>query len=171
VASIGTLLCVALAAVPLSWTEAHAQARDTVSVWNARCRQPRRIKLSLRLGNRNLYRGSIPVCRSERRSETGRIRFRFTADRPIVWYGYRSAQRSPAHDVGDTTTANTSFELDIWQAGGEADALLLGVSAAARDGLHMNTVCVVWVTKPSRRTLATGLVLEASRATGMPGPP
>ena len=68
-----------------------------------------------------------------------------------MWNGYRSDEGdSTKNDVGDTTAAGTPFKIDLWQAGGEVDAIELGVTASAHDGLHMNTIHVLrpWAPKP-----------------------
>ena len=138
----------------------HAQAPDTVWVWNARCREPIIIALRVRLDRVTVYRTSIPICRWVRDSENGRGSFRFTPSRPLVWYGYRSDEGNSTRDVGDTTPANTPFEVDLWQAGGETDAVELGYSVAASDGLHMNAIHLLSPTKASTTTMAPGLLLE-----------
>ena len=138
----------------------HAQNHDTVWVWNARCYDPTVIAILVHLDGRPVYRSTMPICRWERRFEKGRASFRFTPQRPLVWYGYRSDEGDSTPDVGDTTAANTPFEIDLWQAGGETDAIELGFQALARDGLHMNSIHFVWPTKPGATTMAPGLVLE-----------
>jgi hypothetical protein len=137
-----------------------AQDRDTVWVWNARCHDPTIIAIRVRLDGKPVYRSSVPICRWERQFEKGRASFRFTPRRPLVWYGYRSDEGDSTRDVGDTTVANTPFEIDLWQAGGETDAVELGLQAVASDGLHMNSIHLLWPTKRSSTTMAPGLVLE-----------
>ena len=141
-----------------------AQAPDTVWVWNAQCRAPTIIAIRVRLDEAIVFRSSIPICRWERRFEKGRASFRFTSPRPLVWYGYRSDEGDSTRDVGDTTAANTPFEIDFWQAGGEADAIEVGFTASARDGLHMNSIHMLSPTKPTTTTMAPGLVLETRPA-------
>jgi hypothetical protein len=92
------------------------------------------------------------------REGSGEVSLRPT--RSLVWYGYRSDEGDSTKDVGDTTAANTSFEVDLWQAGGETDVIEMGLTATARDGLHMNTIHLLSPTKRSETTIAPGLVLE-----------
>jgi hypothetical protein len=129
-------------------------------VWNAECHDPSIIAIRLRLDDRTLYRNSMPICRWESRFEKERSSFRFTPSRALVWYGYRSDEGDSSKDPGDTTAANTPFEVDFWQAGGELDAIELGVTADAPDGLHMNTIHILVPGKRSHTTLAPGLTLE-----------
>ena len=136
-----------------------AQARDTVWVWNAACHHPSMIAIQVRLDSTTLFHRSIPICRMERRFENGRASFRFTPHRALVWYGYRSDEDASGKDPGDTTAPNTRFEVDLWQAGGEVDAIELGVTADAPDGLHMNTIHMLSPTERAEAVLAPGLVL------------
>ena len=138
----------------------HAQVHDKVWVWNAKCHSPSMIAIRVRLDGAELYRSSIPICRWERRFEKGKGTFRFTPSRALVWYGYRSDEGDSTKDVGDTTVANTPLEVDLWQAGGEVNAIELGVTAEAPDGLHMNTTHMLWPGKRTQTTLTPGLVLE-----------
>jgi hypothetical protein len=63
-------------------------------------------------------------------------------------------------DPGDTTAAGTTLEVDFWQAGGETDAIELGYTVTASDGLHMNSLHLLSPTHRSITTIAPGLVLE-----------
>ena len=136
------------------------QLQDTVWVWNAQCRNPSMVAIRVRLDSTDLYRSSIPICRWGRRFENGKASFRFTPNRALVWYGYRSDEGDSAKDVGDTTVVGTPFRVHLWQAGGEVDAIELGVTVDAPDGLHMNTVHMLRPGKRSQTTLAPGLLLE-----------
>jgi hypothetical protein len=128
-----------------------AQQSDTVWAWFTRCRQPRNVALDVRLDLRLVYHSSFPICRVERKLEPQkRLEFSFKAPKAIVWKGYRS-------DEGDTTVAHTDFKVSIWQAGGDPDDLLLGIGVSAADGLHMNTILIVWPDKANLDQLADGL--------------
>ena len=153
-------LGLAVAAAVLWAAGLPAQEHGAVWVWNAECHNPLIIALRVRLDNATLYRRSIPICRWQREREKGKSSFRFTPRRVLVWYGYRSAEGDSTKDSGDTTAAGTPFEIDLWQAGGEVDAIELGVTASAPDGLHMNTIHVLQPGARSETTLAPGLVLE-----------
>ncbi len=156
----GLIASFVLVSMSLGASAIHAQDHDTVWVWNARCHDPTIIAIRVRLDGKPVYRSSIPICRWERQFEKGRAGFRFTSRRPLVWYGYRSDEDDSTRDVGDTTAANTPFEIDLWQAGGETDAIELGFTALASDGLHMNSIHLLSPKKPSSTTMTPGLVLE-----------
>lgn len=128
-----------------------AQQHDTAWAWFTRCHQPRNVALDVHLDQKLIYRSSFPICHVERKNEPQkRVAFSFNAPRPIVWKRYRS-------DEGDTTAADTRFEVSVWQAGGDLDDLLLGVGVSAGDGLHMNTIVIVWPNKSNVSQLADGL--------------
>ena len=164
------LVCFGLLAAPLATTGLHAQAHAIAWVWSTHCHNPSSIALSLRLDGRILYRGSIPICRWEKRFMNGRLHFRFSPPRPLVWYGYRSDAEDSTQGPGDTTAANTSFEVEMWEAGGETDAVLLGFAAVAKDGIHMNAIHFLYPDKASSTTMAPGLVLETRPETRRAGP-
>jgi hypothetical protein len=145
------VLCLWLVATLLAPVRLLAQQHDTVWAWFTRCRQPKNVALDVRLDRRVVYHSSFPICHVERKNEPQRrLEFSFNAPTSIVWKGYRS-------DEGDTTAANTKFEVSVWQAGGDPDDLLLGVGVSAVDGLHMNTILIVRPDKSSLDQLADGL--------------
>src|SRR2546429_869590 len=111
----------------LSATGLVAQEHDTVWVWNAECHNPSTIAIRVRLDSTTLYRSSIPTCRWERGREKGKSNFGLTPRRALVWYGYRSDGDSKKNGEGVTSAADTPFEIDLWHAGGEVDAIKLGV--------------------------------------------
>jgi hypothetical protein len=139
---------------------AHAQAHDIVWVWNRQCSRPINVALRVHLDSKTVFATSLSLCRWERRFGDGNARFQFTPGRPLVWYGYRSDDEGGKKDGGDTTAAGTTLTVDFWQAGGESDAIELGYSVAANDGLHMNSIHLVSPTDSRATTMAPGLVLE-----------
>ena len=153
-------LLACLVAVTTLSHSARAQEHDTVWVWNAQCPSPVNVAIRVRLDRRTVYRNSIQVCRWERRFEKGKASFSFTPGRPVVWYGYRSDEGDGSKDPGDTTAARTQLEIDFWQAGGEPDAIELGYSATAPDGIHMNSLHFLSPTRRVTTTMAPGLVLD-----------
>ena len=136
-------------------------------VWTSRCDRPTSIAIRVRLDQTVIYTKSISICRAERALADGKLSFRFTSPRPVVWFGYRSEPDS-GQDIGDTTAANTPFEVDLWQAGGEVDGIELGFSATAPDGLHMNTIHLLSPIRRSETTVATGMVLETRPVSRLP---
>jgi hypothetical protein len=152
-----------LAAVSFT-SSAGAQNQELVWVWNERCQEQTTVALEVRFDGKTIYFAQLPVCKWEREFEKGKGSFRFTPARPLVWYGYRSDEGDGSTDPGDTTPAGTELEVDFWQAGGEEDAIDLGYSVAASDGLHMNSLHMLSPTEKSTTTMAPGLVLETQPA-------
>jgi len=52
------------------------------------------------------------------------------------------------------------LDVDLWQAGGEPDVILLGFTIAAGNDLHMNSLHFLSPTEDRMSTMAPGLVLE-----------
>ena len=146
----------------LSSTLARSQRSDSelVWVWNTQCLAPTHVALRVQLDGKTIYSSSLPLCRWDREHDTGKTSFRFTPARALTWYGYRSDEGDGTKDPGDTTPAGTALEIQFWQAGGESDAIELGYTVAARDGLHMNSLHVLSPTQKRTSTMAPGLVLE-----------
>ena len=129
-----------------------AQGDDVVWVWNRNCPRPTRVGLRVRLDGKDVYRTSLRLCRWDRRFENGKGSFRLAPPRPLVWSDYRSER--------DVTPAGAPLDFDFWQAGGEADLVLLGYSVLARDGIHMNSLHFLSPTEKRTLAMAPGLILE-----------
>jgi hypothetical protein len=155
----GRLLVLLIFAMNLTAT-ASAQDNDNVWVWNQQCSNPTTVTLRVRLDDTTIFSKSIPICRWERKFEEGNDSFHFTPTRTIIWYGYRSDESDGTKDPGDSTAAGTPLIVEFWQAGGEKDAIELGYSVSASDGLHMNSIHLLSPTQKSATTMAPGLVLE-----------
>jgi hypothetical protein len=111
---------------------------DVVWTWSKRCNGDHKLGVTVRLDSKVLYRGVLPICRGSRDAEDGRVEFHFI--------GGHSFQ-------GEYHTRSTdSIEGDIWQAGGEPDALILGISFDAGKQILLNTVHVA---KPEKQASST----------------
>jgi hypothetical protein len=113
------------------------QRHDTVWTWSAQCNAKHQLRVTVHLQSKLLYEGLLSICRGERDAEDGRAEFHFSSDH--VFSGEYRARR------GD------SIEGDIWQAGGETDALVLGVSLATKKQVVLNTLHIA---RPDRQTSA-----------------
>lgn len=145
-------IVLSLAAFLVGAPAALARGSNVVWVWNSQCSAPTYVVLRVKLGNKTLYTKSLPLCRWKRTFESGKTSFKFTSPRRLAWYGYRS-------NKGDATAPGTVFTVAFWQAGGEPDAMELGYSVAAKDGLHMNSIHMLFPNNKSTTTMASGLVL------------
>lgn len=108
---------------------------DVVWAWSNRCDGNHKLGVTVRLARKVLYRGVLPICRGSRDAENGRVEFHFAGG-----HLFQGEHRTRPTD---------SIEGDIWQAGGEPDALILGISFATRNQTLLNTV---HIGRPQRRT-------------------
>lgn len=96
--------------------------------WFATCGGPA-MTLEVHVGGTTAYKSTFPLCHAERGApaEQGlatRAEFMIRPTRPIRWTGYR--------DVPERTAANQPLRMDLWQAGADPDAVLIGVSVMDR---------------------------------------
>jgi hypothetical protein len=132
-----------------------ASQEGPVWFWFATCGGPA-MALEVRLDRGIIFKSSFPLCRADRSSIYARgnskgLHFAFKPHRAIVWQGYR--------DKDDTTRANQVIEGDIWLAGSDPDALLLGVDFTSSDTIYMNTIHIAHPTQRDRTEIARGLVV------------
>lgn len=91
--------------------------------------------MTVRLASKVLYKGVLPICRGSRDAENGRAEFHFAGG-----HLFQSKYRTHSTD---------SIEGDIWQAGGELDALILGISFDTKNQILLNTLHIA---KPDMQT-------------------
>jgi hypothetical protein len=104
--------------------------------WFSECGGPS-MTLEVRLNRDTVYQSSIPLCHAQRESVHSRglehaIHFTFRPRRSIRWTGYR--------DEAEKTAAGRPLEVDLWEAGADPDALLIGAAVSDGDTLRMNTI-------------------------------
>ena len=108
---------------------------DVVWTWSKRCNDDYRRGVKIRLNGKVLYRGVLPICRGSRDEEDGRVEFHFAGGHTFQGE-YRTRTTDP-------------IEGDIWQAGGEPDALILGISFDDGKQILLNTIHIA---KPEKQT-------------------
>jgi hypothetical protein len=111
--------------------------------------------LEVRLDKKILFKSSFPLCHAKRSNipaggQSKTLHFAFKPPRAIVWKGYRD-------DEGDPTPANQEIDGDIWLAGSDPDALLLGISFISLNTIYMNTIHVAHPTQRDQTEIARGL--------------
>ncbi len=114
------------------------------------------MRLEVRLDQKIIYQSCFPLCRAERASahsdgQKKKLHFVFNAPRSIVWQGYR--------DEDNTTHPNQEIEGDIWLAGADPDAMLLGVSFVSRGSIYMNTLHIAYPDQREVSEIEPGLVV------------
>jgi len=106
-----------------------------VWTWSKQCGGNHKLGVTVRLERKVLYRGVLPICRASRDAEDGRVEFHFAGGH-LFQGEYR-------------TSSTDSIEGDIWQAGGEPDALILGISFDTKKQILLNTLHIA---RPDRQT-------------------
>ena len=123
--------------------------------WFATCGGPV-MALEVGLDAKNLYKGSFAICQASRSSQhsqgqQSRLEFSFRPERPVVWRGYR--------DKEDRTGLNHRLTCQLWQAGADPDAVVIGVTFADEQKIYMNTVHIARPGKRNETEVADGLVV------------
>jgi hypothetical protein len=129
---------------------------ERVWYWFSNCGAVK-LDLEVSLAGKLVYSSAIPICRAERDSDasTGHSRalsFQIKPSRPLKWEGYR--------DDEPITRAGQALTVDVWQAGTDPGALLMGVSVSDRRQIYMNTLHIAYPDKQSSTTVADGFVVS-----------
>jgi hypothetical protein len=122
-----------------------AEKSDVVWTWSKRCNGDNKLAVTVRLDGKVLYRGVLPICRGSRDAEDGRVEFQFA--------GGHTFQRE-YH-----TRSTDAVEVNIWQAGGEPDALILGISFDTNKQILLNTLHISRPEKQMSSELDKGLFI------------
>lgn len=119
---------------------------DAVWTWSKRCSDDHKLGVTVRLDDKVLYRGVLPICHGSRDAEDGQVKFHFAGGNTFRQRGYR-------------TRSTDSIEGDIWQAGGDPDALILGISFSTSKQELLNTLHVARPDKQTSSELGKGLFI------------
>lgn len=138
-------------------TSAAPRADDEAPVWFwfSTCEGPL-MALEVVFDEQAVFETRFPVCQAPRSSpysqgQDTRISFVFTPTRPIEWRGYR--------DEPDTSSANEPLRIDLWEAGADPDALIIGVSAMGSDRIYMNTLHIAVLDRRRVSEVTEGLTV------------
>lgn len=145
---LGVVFCLAIAS--------GSSAEQAVWIWGKECSSGR-VLLEVSLDGRVLHRGTYPICRqlpATAPPDDEPIVTKFTAPR-----GFRTGRDS---GFGLSMTKGTQVEVNLWRAGADADAMVLGVSLLAKDHVFVNTIHLAWPDKPSRSEILRGLVVRTT---------
>jgi hypothetical protein len=120
------------------------------TVWVAgRCDAGRTLMVQVRFANTNIYHTSLTICRRQRsqiRSPQIHWQFSFTPSTRVHW-------------SNDSTAPGERVSGDIWQAGGDSDALELGVTMEAHNQILVNTIHVASPSGSSTTPIDDGIVM------------
>ena len=129
----------------------HVSSADSVWVAGA-CTAGRRLRVEVGYANLTrsgyIYRTDINICRRER-TQIPQVHWRFAFTPP-----------GRIHWSNDSTAAGESISGDIWQAGGESDALELGLVMLAHGRILVNTIHLASASGFSTTPIDDGLVMR-----------
>ncbi len=144
-----TVLAIILAAAPHGGVAQTRSGPDTVWVADG-CATGRALRVEVLLADTVIYRTSVTICRRQR-SQIPQTHwpFSFKPSTRLVW-------------SNDSTGPDESVSGDIWQAGGEPDALLLGVSLQSHNRILVNGLHVASAYQISRTPVDDDLVVRTT---------
>lgn len=114
---------------------ARAETPKLVWTWSKQCDGNHKLGVTVRLQHKTLYRDVFPICLGSQDAENGRAAFHFAGGN-LFQGEYR-------------TRSTDSIEGNIWQAGGEPDTLILGISFDTKKQILLNTLHIA---RPDRQT-------------------
>ena len=128
-------------------------SNDEVWVWFAKYEKPKHVALEMTVDGRSVHRSRFPACVT-RRSEI--------------------EQRVVAFELGSKKSrfgepAGSKLEVNVWEAGGESDGMILGVSFMTSQRVWLNTLHIAAVDRPASSTLAKGVVVKTYPVDGAKG--
>jgi hypothetical protein len=137
IAKCTLLFCASLIAAPVFAQQPNSpsETREVVWTWSKGCDGDHKLDVTVRIDRKVLYHGVLPICHGSRDAEDGRVEFHFSGGRTFQGK-YR-------------TRTTDSIEGDIWQAGGEPDALILGISFDTGKQILLNTLHIA---NPGKQT-------------------
>jgi len=148
-----------LAIVLCALTPVGTAQEGPVWFWLATCDGPA-MALEVRFEKAIVFKAEVPLCRTDRSSvasqgqRVGFFEFHFRATQAIVWEGYR--------DTDNKTKAGELLEGNLWQAGADPDALIIGVSFSNSRTILMNTLHIAHPGQHDESQIANGLRLISS---------
>jgi hypothetical protein len=129
-------LTILIAATAVAQQPATPQgASERVWTWSEQCKEDHKLGVTIRLAVKVLYEGVLPICHGSRDAENGRAEFHFAGGH-LFQGRYR-------------TRSTDSIEGNVWQAGGESDVLILGISFDTGKQVLLNTTHVA---RPNTQT-------------------
>jgi hypothetical protein len=147
-----TVFFTALVAAPAFAQQptSHLETREVVWTWSKRCNGDHKLDVTVRLDRKVLYHGVLPICHGSRHAEDGRVEFHFTGGHTFQGVYH--------------TRKTDSIEGDIWQASGESDRLILGVSFDTSKQALLNTLHIARPEKQTSSELDRGLFITTHPA-------
>jgi hypothetical protein len=126
------LLTVYVGAQPVT---TQSESQQAVWTWSSQCAGDHKLGVTVRLENKVLYRGVLSICQDNGNKESGHIEFHF-----VGGHSFQGEYRTRPTDL---------IEGDVWRAGGESNALILGISFDNKKQVLLNTLHIA---NPGKRT-------------------
>jgi hypothetical protein len=133
------------------WSQSPATRPQPVWYWYSDCRESKPLGLEIFADGKSIYRSSLRICRMPSEDvpplkEAPRLAFLFRGG-----HAFRTEHRTNPKEIIDA---------NIWQAGGEADGLLMGISFSTKSRVLLNTVHLAKADHASESQLDRGLVMR-----------
>ena len=122
---------------------------EVVWHWFSACSKGKKVELQVLLDGKAVYGSSFSACSMRRAEITPEPKQRILAF-VLPKGGHRRLGVHTALEI----------EGNVWEAGGDPDAILLGVSFATKDRILLNAIHVVNMLGASQSDLAPGLVVK-----------
>jgi hypothetical protein len=118
--------------------------------WDSRCSSPKKIRIEAILDGKRIYESKFSICHLFKYSQPVKpqrtLVFRITAP-------HKSLFGEPAKEP---------LEGDVWEAGRDPDAIVLGVSFSGPQQIWCNSLHILYPNKASKTILARGLIIRTS---------
>lgn len=126
--------------------------------WNSGKNGPK-MKLEVQLDQNVIFATSFTISHQKRsvipeNSHQPVISFSFKAERPIAWSGYR--------DENVVSPAKQTIKCDIWMAGADPMAIILGLDFTESNLILINTLHIAVPASEARSEIVPGLVIVTS---------
>jgi hypothetical protein len=130
-----------------------AAAEGPVWHWYAQCSPTRTIQMEVMFKQKPIYQASFPACAMRREEKLA-----LEEPQRILAFFFQA----PASLFGNEykRLGTRRIEGNIWEAGSDPDAILLGVSFDTGNQILLNTIHVAEIDKPTQTTLASGLIIR-----------
>jgi hypothetical protein len=150
IASATALLVATL--LPIAAFQTTPAPSESVWYWFGDCPKPRKMGIRLLLDGKTIYESQFHACQLHRtdanseRQEKIKASFRFSGGHTFQGtYHTKNSER---------------IEANVWQAGADADDIVLGLSFALPNQILLNTTHIVEPGKSTQSNLDPGLVIK-----------
>lgn len=135
----------------VSCQESQAQP-DRLWFWFGDCPNSKQMQVEIVVDGQTVYRSRFHACRLARSQQVDE------AEQKTMYRFYFSG----GHTFQDEyhTSKNDKIEGDIWEAGADPDAILLGVSFMTSKQVLLNTIHIVKPGIPTQATLDRGVLIK-----------